>query len=326
MPEKILVIGSGFSGLASAAYLSKNHVVEIVEKNHQIGGRARILENNGFVFDMGPSWYWMPDIFEKFFNDFGYSVSDFYLLKRLNPSFQIIYPDETMAVPDDTTELYKMFEKYEKGAGEKLLHYLNEMNHIYSVAVDKMLYKPYLSFAEYFTKDVLDASLLKSLFYSVSHSVRRYFKHPKIIQLLEFPVIFLGATAKNIPALYGLMNYAAFQLGTWYPMGGMFQIIKAIEKICIQNNVSIHTNTNVHKIIVKNNKAIGVETSQGFISADIILSSADYAFTENQLLEKKYRNYDEDYWNKKTFAPSALIFLSGYQQKITQIVTPQSVL
>ncbi|GAB4198735.1 MAG: phytoene desaturase family protein [Bacteroidia bacterium] len=320
MNRKILVIGSGFSGLSVAAYLGKKHHVTVLEKNSTIGGRSRQFKDSGFVFDMGPSWYWMPDIFEKFFNDFGYSSKDFYSLIRLHPSFQIIFQDDVMIVPAGKEELIKLFETYEKNAGKKLQDYLSETEYLYHVAVNKMLYRPYISIIDYLNKDTLDWKLISSLFGSVSQSIRSRFKHPKLTQLLEFPVIFLGSTAKEIPALYGLMNYAAFEMGTWYPMGGMFEIVKAIEKIAIQNNVEIKPQTQVKKIVVKNKKAIGVETDKGFYEADIIVSSADYAFTENYLLDKDYANYNEEYWNKKTFAPSALIFYLGINKKIPKLL------
>lgn len=320
MKQKILIIGSGFSGLSAAAYLGRDYHVTVLEKNSSIGGRARQLKDNGFVFDMGPSWYWMPDIFEKFFNDFGYSSENFYSLIRLNPSFQIIFKDDVMVVPDGKENLISLFEKYEKNSGKKLREYLYETEYLYHVAVNKMLYKPYVSFHDYLNKDAIDWKLISSLFNSVSQSIRRRFKHPKLIQLLEFPVIFLGSTAREIPALYGLMNYAAFELGTWYPMGGMFEIIKAMQKICAEYNVEMKTDTNVTKILIKNKKAIGVETDKGFYEADIIVSSADYAFTEGYLLDKDYTNYNPSYWNKKTFAPSALIFYLGVNKKLPKLL------
>ncbi len=320
MKPKILVIGSGFSGLSAAAYLGKEYDVTVLEKNSSIGGRARQFKDKGFVFDMGPSWYWMPDIFEKFFNDFGYSSKDFYSLIKLDPSFQIIFQDEVMIVPDSKEELINLFEKYEKHAGKKLQDYLYKTEYLYHVAINKMLYKPYVSITDYLTKDALDWKLISSLFNSVSQSIRSRFKHPKLIQLLEFPVIFLGSTAKEIPALYGLMNYAAFELGTWYPMGGMFEIVKAIEKIAVKNNVEIKTQTQVRKIVIENRKAIGVETDNGFYKADIVISSADYVFTESHLMDSIYTNYNENYWNKKTFAPSALIFYLGINKKIPKLL------
>ncbi|MCX7728365.1 MAG: phytoene desaturase family protein [Bacteroidia bacterium] len=320
MKSKTIVIGSGISGLAASAYLGQYSDVLVVEKNKSIGGRARQMEDSGFKFDMGPSWYWMPDIFEKFFLDFGYSSHQFYELIRLNPSFQIIFEDDVLVVPDNKKDIILLFEKYEKGSGDKLVDYLNDTKHLYDVAVNKMLYKPYVSAKDYLSKDVLDWKLISSLFLNVSYSIRKRFKNPKLIQLLEFPVIFLGATASQIPSLYGLMNYAALELGTWYPLGGMYEIIKAIQSVAEKQGVEIQTATEVHQIVVKNNKAIGVETNKGFYMADVVLSSADYAFTETKLLDSSYANYNTEYWNKRTFAPSALIFYLGVNKKISRLL------
>lgn len=320
--KSIIIIGSGISGLSAAAYLSKaGYQVSVIEKNSTIGGRARQFKDSGFTFDMGPSWYWMPDIFEKFFNDFGFSSSDFYQLIQLNPAFQVIFNDgDVIQVPDRKEKIYPIFEKYQKGSSRNLEDYLKHAEHLYRLAVNKMLYKAYVSYFDYLDKNILDVQLLKSLFCSVSNTVRKKFHHPKIIQLLEFPVIFLGASAQNLPALYNLMNYAAFELGTWYPMGGMYEIVKSIEQIIKEYKGTIITNCEAKKIIIENNKVRGVETSCGFMVADVVVSSADYAFTENKLLDKQYANYNYKYWEKKTFAPSALIFYLGVNKYLPKLL------
>ena len=214
---KISVIGSGFSSLSNACYLAKNgHHVEVFEKNDQLGGRARIKKIDGFTFDMGPSWYWMPDVFDDFFADFGKKVSDFYDLKRLDPSYRVFWPDAPDDIPASVNELKAYFEKYEKGSGEKLDEFLAEAKMKYEVGMGDFVTKPSLSFTEFMSLDTARKGISLDLFKPISKHIRQYFKHPKLIELLEFPVLFLGAKPQNTPSLYSLMNYADMALGTWY--------------------------------------------------------------------------------------------------------------
>tara|TARA_Y100000589_G_scaffold317298_1_gene343094 strand:- start:24823 stop:26292 length:1470 start_codon:yes stop_codon:yes gene_type:complete len=321
MSKKIAIIGSGISGLSAACHLAKaGFDVTVYEKNNYAGGRIDKLEDSGFTFDMGPSWYWMPEVFDKFYADFGYKTSDFYDLLKLNPGFEIVYNNNnTIPVWSDLNKIYDEFEAIEKGSAQQLKAYLKKAEKIYSIAMSDMVYKPFVSWTDFIDSKALNINLLSSLLYSVSHEVRKRFKHPYLRQLLEFPVIFLGSTAEKIPALYHLMNYAAFVQGTWYPQGGMYKVTEAFETIAKNLGVTFKFNAPVEKIVIENNKATGITVNGVIEKADCILSAADYAFTELHLLDEKYRNYDLNYWNKKTFAPSSLLFYLGINKKINKL-------
>ncbi|RZK36963.1 MAG: FAD-dependent oxidoreductase, partial [Pedobacter sp.] len=228
----VAVIGSGFSGLSTAAYLaSAGYKVEVFEKNKDVGGRARQFKtDNGFVFDMGPSWYWMPDVFDKFFADFGFKTSDFYELVLLSPSFSVIFKENKLAVPSDYNELKDLFEKLEIGSAAKLDKFMEEAAFKYHVGMDKLVYKPGLSLTEFIDIDLIKGMFKLQVFTSFSKHVKKYFKHPQLISLMEFPVLFLGATPEDTPALYSLMNYAGLKLGTWYPKGGFGEVIVGMQR------------------------------------------------------------------------------------------------
>jgi phytoene desaturase len=321
MNKKIAIIGSGISSLSAACYLAKDGFdVTVYEKNKHAGGRIDVLKDEGFTFDMGPSWYWMPEVFDRFYKSFGYKTSDFYNLVKLNPGFEIVYNnDDSVSVWSDLNEIYNEFEKIEKGSATQLKAYLKKAENIYAIAMGDMVYKPFVSWTDFIDSKALNIHLLSSLLFSVSYEVRKRFKHPYLRQLLEFPVIFLGSTAEKIPALYHLMNYAAFFQGTWYPQGGMYKVSEAFEKIAKNLGVTFKFNTPVKKILIENNQAVGVQTNDSDYKADIVLSGADYAFTELNLLSEPFRNYSLDYWNKKTFAPSALLFYLGINKKIEKL-------
>jgi len=319
--KKVVVIGSGFSGLAAACCLAKQGLdVTVLEKNEQIGGRARAYSSDGFLFDMGPSWYWMPDIFENFFQLFGKKVSDYYRLKLLSPSFSVFLTgDEKIEIPDSQKKLEELFESIEKGSGENLKKFLAEAKYKYEIGMKELVYKPALSWLEFADIRVLAGITRLHILQSFQKYVRKYFTDPRLISILEFPVLFLGAQPKDTPALYSLMNYAGLSLGTWYPMGGMKKIIDAMENLALSLNVKITINTPATKISVINNKVTGVCSNEIFFEADAVIASSDYHFTEEKLLAKEFRNYSAEYWSKRTMAPSSIIFYLGINKKIKNL-------
>jgi phytoene desaturase len=273
------------------------------------------------MFDMGPSWYWMPDVFDNFFAHFDKKTTDYYSLKKLDPGFQIIFgKEDVMAIPASLEELYNTFETIETGSADKLKKFLKEAEFKYNVGMKQLVYKPAFSIMEFVSAQTLKSIAQTHLFTSVSSYVRSYFKDSRLIALLEFPVLFLGAMPDKIPALYTLMNYAALAQGTFYPMGGMTKIIEGMADLCEELGVDIHTNTRIDKIEVINKKVVGMNSSKGFITTEAIIASADYHHVEQYLLEEQYRNYNEAYWEKKTFAPSCLIYYIGVNKKIKKLL------
>lgn len=316
--KKVSVIGSGFSSLSAACYLAKSgYDVTVYEKNSSIGGRARLFEKNGFKFDMGPSWYWMPDVFERFFQDFDKKVSDYYQLIKLNPAYRVFFHDNTsIDIPDHIEGIYDVFEQEEHGSSKKLKAFLAKAAYNYQVAIKDLVYRPGLSPLELITPQTVKN--IKQFFTNISTNIRKEFKSEKLIQLLEFPVLFLGAKPQDTPAFYNFMNYADFVLGTWYPKGGMYKIIEGMESLALELGVTIKTNSSVEKILADSGSCMGLIVNGEEIYSEIVLSGADYAHTES-LLNPKERAYSASYWNKKTFAPSALIFYIGIDKKLKNI-------
>jgi phytoene desaturase len=318
--KTIAVIGSGFSGLSAASYLAKEgNEVHVFEKHNQPGGRARQFNtDNGFVFDMGPSWYWMPDIIESFFNDFGCKASDFYQLVSLNPQFEMIFSDMKMAVPESFQEMKSLFESMEKGAGEKLDEFMNAAEYKYEVGMKDFVQKPCHNWLEFISPKIAVSALKLDLLTNFRSYVGKYFRHPKLRVLMEFPVIFLGASPKNIPALYSLMNYGGYKMGTWYPMGGFYQLVLAMQKVAESQGVVFHFNHSVEKINTEKGIVTSLLINGKNMEFDAVVASSDYHHTET-LLDKDERNYTEEYWKSKTFAPSCLIYYLGFKEKIPNI-------
>ncbi|MEY4382765.1 MAG: Diapolycopene oxygenase [Bacteroidota bacterium] len=318
--KKVIVIGAGFSGLSTATQLaSLGYEVEILEKNEQAGGRARVFSSDGFVFDMGPSWYWMPDIFEMYFAKFGKKPSDYYELVRLDPSYSVILNEqEVLDLPANFEALKSMFESIEKGSSQKLDEFLQQAAYKYQVGIGKFVWKPSLKIAEFLSLKLLVDAIQIDVFQSFYTHIRKFFKSEKLLKLMEFPILFLGAISQNTPALYSLMNYAEIKLGTWYPMGGMHKIVEGMLQLAQEKGVKVSYHQEVLGFEYQNGSISSVRTNKGIYAADAVIASADYHHVE-QLLENKYKNYSAAYWDKRTMAPSSLLFYLGINKTLPRL-------
>jgi len=317
-----VVIGAGFAGLSAATHLAdKDFSVTLLEKNDSPGGRARKFESQGFTFDMGPSWYWMPDVFEDYFSHFGKKPSDYYDLVRLDPSYSVVYSqDDILDIPANLEEFKAMLERIEPGAAAQLDKFLAQAKYKYQVGIHDLVKKPSRSLMEFASVSLLRDVLALDVFQSMSVHVRKFFKSEKIIRLMEFPVLFLGATAENIPALYSLMNYADIALGTWYPKGGMHEIIKGMVKLAEEKGVKIIYNAEVEEIEIEEGLAKRVRLTSGDkIRTDVVIAGADYHHVDRDLINPHYSNYSEEYWNKRVMAPSSLLFYLGIDVKLKNL-------
>jgi phytoene desaturase len=318
--KKVIIIGAGFAGLSAAAFMAKaGWDVTVIEKNGTAGGRAKQLKEEGFAFDMGPSWYWMPDVFERFFEQFGKRVSDYYELVRLDPSYRVYWQNETVDISANYDELKNLFESIEKGSGKKLDHYLKEAFVKYKVGVQDLVYKPGRSITEFLDWNLIKNVFKLDVFTSIRSHVAKYFKDERLRQLMEFPILFLGALPQNTPALYSLMNYADIVGGTWYPKGGMFSVVNAMQELAEEQGAKFSFGEEAKEIIIENGKAKKLITNKAEYHADIIISGADYYFTESQLLPSEYRSYDEAYWEKRILAPSCLLYYIGLNKKLDNL-------
>lgn len=316
--KKITIIGSGFSALAASAYLAQSgHDVTVYEKNDAVGGRARQLKREGFTFDMGPSWYWMPDVFERFFADFGKKTTDYYELIKLSPAYRVYYGiDDFITIADNLTDIIFAFEAIEKGSGKLLNDFMAEAKSNYDIAIKDLVYRPGVSPLELITVET--AMKVGQFFSTISKDIRKKFKNERLIQILEFPVLFLGAKPSDTPSFYSFMNYADFGLGTWHPKTGMFDVVRGMENLALELGVKFQTNSNIEKIIVENKTAVAIQVNGEIIASDLILSGADYHHTET-LLNQEHRAYSEKYWDSRVFAPSSLLFYVGFNKKIENI-------
>ncbi|MCX6319775.1 MAG: phytoene desaturase family protein [Bacteroidetes bacterium] len=321
MSEKsVVVIGSGFAGLSAASFMAKQGWnVTVVEKNTTPGGRARQWKQDGYTFDMGPSFYWMPDVFERYFAQFGKKVSDYYELERLDPSYRIYWSDDHTDMPASFEELKKVFESLEPGSGARLEKFLAGAAYKYEAGINNLVYKPGRSLTEFMDWKTISGVFRLQVFSSIKKHIAHYFTHPKLRQMMEFPVLFLGALPEDTPALYSLMNYADIKGGTWYPRGGMYAVVDGMYRLALELGVQFRFGENVKEIQIEKSAARQVITDKNVYRADAVISGADYHFTEKELLPPEYRSYTEKWWNKKIMAPSCLLYYVGLNKKLTNL-------
>ena len=324
--KNVIVIGAGFAGLSAATFLAqKGWQVTVLEKHDLPGGRARKFEVDGYVFDMGPSWYWMPDVFEKYFAKFGKKVSDYYQLKRLDPSYRVYFDQTHWDMPANYEQLQNLLESAEPGAAKALDQFMEEAKFKYEVGVGKLVHKPGQSWLEFIDKEVITGVFKLDIFQSMKKHVARFFKHPYIQSIMEFPVLFLGALPEHTPALYSLMNYADIKGGTWYPEKGMYIIVDAMYKVALEQGVQFKFGEEVKKIevaagvaksVLVNTKLTGEIKTYEF---DILIGAGDYHHIETKLLDTKYQSYSKEYWDSRLMAPSSLLYYVGLNKKIAGV-------
>ncbi|WP_435552165.1 phytoene desaturase family protein [Natrinema sp. CGMCC1.2065] len=318
--ESVVVIGSGIGGLSTACYLADAGAdVRVIEKNEQLGGRASRLEKDGFRFDMGPSWYLMPDVFERFFAEFGRTPSEYYDLEHLDPHYRIFFKDgDRVDVTPDLERTKDVFEEYERGAGEALERYLEKSKENYEVGMEHFVYEDRPRLRDYLDLDVARQARGLSLLGSMQGHVEGYFDHPKLQQIMQYTLVFLGGSPTNTPALYNLMSHVDFNLGVWYPEGGIGAVIDGITDLGRELGVEYETGRPATEIKGRTG-GFEVETASGPIPADLVVSNADYAHTEQELLTPERRGYDADYWEDRTYAPSAFLLYLGVEGEVDEL-------
>jgi len=318
MKNKTVIIGSGFGGLSAASLLARDgHNVTVIEKNGQPGGRASVWKKDGYTFDMGPSWYLMPDVFEKFFAEFDKKPEDYMELVRLDPSYRVFFSkDDYVDISADLEKNLDLFEELETGAKEKMKDYLAKSKYEYDIAMKDFIYKDYKHLTDFFKPRLIFEGTKLHMFSKLDDYAQRFFKSEKIRKILEYTIVFLGGSPYDSPALYSLMSHVDFNMGVWFPKGGMGKLAESMYELAEEQGAEFVFNEPVEKIQVENGVAKKVKTNKNSYEADIVVVNADYPWAETNLLDKKYRSYTDKYWDKRKIAPSAYLLFLGIDKQI----------
>ena len=322
MKKRIIVVGGGFGGLSAAAHLAhQGWDVTLLEKNDQVGGRARVWKTDGFTFDMGPSWYLMPEVFEEFFRSFGVERSSYYDIYRLDPYYRVFFsPEEKVDISADRAAVERVFDQLEPGGAEKLRRYLAQAEYKYNVAMGEFLYKEYRNVFQFLNRRLMTEGLKLNVFSKLDNFVERYFKDRRAKQILEYAMVFLGSSPKNAPALYSIMSHVDLNLGVYFPHGGMTSLVGGLSTLLTELGVTVELNAPVDQILVEDGRAVGVRSRGDSVRSDAVLVNADYPWAEMNLLQPEHRTYSAKYWNGRVLAPTMFIVYLGLNRKLPQLV------
>jgi phytoene desaturase len=323
--QKVVIIGAGIGGLATANLLAKaGYEVHVYEKNGQPGGRADQFKAGGFTFDMGPSWYLMPEVFEHFYDLLDHDINKQLSLSRLDPAYKVFFEGDVdpITITSDLPKDVATFESIEPGAGESLKKYVARGADIYHLSLKHFLYSNFERVGDFIKKDIVSRGVTMSrlAFTPIDTYVSRFVNDQRLKQILEYPMVFLGTSPFAAPAIYSLMSALDFKEGVFYPQGGLYTIIQSLARIGKTLGVSYHYNSPIMHI----NTALGVATGitlQGdaVVTADIVISNADLHFTETKLLDEADQTYPEKYWANKQAGPSALLMYLGVKGSLPQL-------
>jgi len=313
-PGTATVVGAGFGGLSTAASLADAGVdVQVLERHDRPGGHAGVLERDGFRFDTGPSWYLMPDVFERFFARFDREPTDYYELERLDPQYRVLWKDgDAVTIEPHRRNVHEVFESYEAGAGDALQRYLDRAERNYELAMNRVVYEGRERLRDFVDPDLLPLAPRLRLFGSVDDYVSRYVDHPKLKQLLEYTLVFLGGSPYDAPALYTIMSHVDLNGNVFYPDGGIAGVVDALADLCTELGVEIRTGVDV-EAIGGSAGAFELETTAGTFQSDVVVSNANPAHVERDLLAPEVVDRDPDYWDDRTYAPSALMLYLGVE-------------
>ncbi len=321
--DSIVVVGAGFGGLSAAAYLADAGAdVTVLERNSHPGGYAGRIERDGFRIDTGPSWYLMPEVFDRFFERFGRETEEFYELTALDPLYDVYWKDGDHArMPPDRAGQKALFESYETGAGDRLDDYLADAAEAYELGMDRFVYP-----SRSRLRDMLDTDVLRSVralpkLRTMDDYVGSYFDHPKLRQIAEYKLVFLGGSPYNTPAIYTLMSHVDMNLGVYHPTGGIASVIDGMVTLATDLGVTIHTDTPVTAIEPADGATDGAPAfdvatdGAGDRRFDRVVANAAPTHVERDLLPDEHANR-EAYWDSRTYAPSAYLLYFGVEGDI----------
>jgi phytoene desaturase len=268
----------------------------------------------------------MPGVFERYFAAFDRAPEDYYDLDRLDPHYRVCWKDGDRAdVPDDPGAVADLFESYEDGAGEAFRSYLDEARFTYEVGMDRFVYADRERLRDFLDPDVARSARGLSLLGSMDDHARSYFDHPKLRQLVQYTLVFLGGSPHNTPALYNLMAHVDFDLGVFYPQGGLYSVVEALADLGREQGVDFRTGATVTTIdrdgegfLVttecdegSGGDAFGERTDA--LTADRVVCNANPAHVERELLAPPDRTHGPGYWEERTYAPSAYMLYLGVE-------------
>ncbi|MGO1317255.1 MAG: phytoene desaturase family protein, partial [Cellulomonadaceae bacterium] len=335
MTERVVVIGGGIAGLASAALLARaGYDVEVLEQRATVGGRAGSWESQGFRFDTGPSWYLMPEVFDHFFRLLGTSAAAELDLRRLGPAYRVFF-ERAAPVEVVTGQVAELFESLEPGAGRATAEYLANARETYRTATQRFLYSSFAQVSTVANRHTLRLApqLLRLLLEPLERLTARSFRDPRIRQILGYPAVFLGTSPDRAPSMYHLMSHLDLDDGVYYPDGGFAHLIEVVRGLAQKAGARIRTGATVTAIRTtptgrtasaagRRSKArvTGVvfrdTDGEQSLPADVVVGAADLHHVETALLPRDLQTYPESWWRRRQSGPGAVLIYLGLRGRV----------
>jgi phytoene desaturase len=320
--KKIIVIGSGFGGLAIAIRLqAKGFEVTLMEKNAMVGGHAYQLKKKGYTFDMGPSLITAPDIVQKVFHSAGKKMNDYLELIPLDPFYRIYFHDGSFLDYNGNPEKMKQqMTQFNPQDAENYDRFMADTGELYkAVILDELGSKPFDKWSTMLS--FLPRAIRLKALYSAFGFAKRYFKDHRHRFAFSFHPLFIGGSPFRAPAVYQMIPYLEKEGGVWFTEGGMYSLVKAFEKVFKEIGGKILTNTEAHQIVIENGQVKGVSVNDQTYAADAVVSNADFVHTYGKMIKPEHRKkWNDRKLSKIKYSMSAYLLYLGVKRTYPKLL------
>ena len=325
MKKKVIVVGAGVAGLASAIRLQHaGYQVELYEKESTPGGKMNRIEMDGYKFDLGPSIVMMPELYREIFELCNRNPDDYIPMERLDPMYQVYFsdiPDNPIDISSDLTKLTKTMESISEEDAEGFFHYLHEIYKRYLVGKHDIIQRPFRKHSDFYNLPMLRKALKMKAFDTADHFIGKYIKNERLKQIISFQTLYIGISPFKGPSFYTMLPMIQFLYGVWFIKGGMYTMALAMEKLFKELGGTIFYDKNVQEICIKNHKATGIMVDDQKVPSDFIVCNADFPYAMKNLINDKTAKgkYTDKKIDSMEYSCSCFLLYLGMNKKYEEI-------
>lgn len=325
MQKKIIVIGAGVAGLASAIRLQNaGYQVALYEKESTPGGKMNRIEMDGYKFDLGPSIVMMPEVYREIFELCGRNPDDYIPMEKLDPMYRAYFsdiPDAPIDMSSDLTQLTKTIESISETDTGGFFQYLHEVHKLYSFAKFDILQTPFRRHRDFYNRAMLKKGKKMKVFDTADHFIGRYIKNERLKQIISFQTLYIGISPYKSPSFYTMIPMLQFLYGVWFIKGGMYTMASSMEKLFKELGGEVFYNRNVQEICIDHKQATGILVDDERIPADLVVCNADFPYAMKNLVKEpaaKGKFTDKKIDSMKYSCSCFLLYL-GMDRKYTEV-------
>lgn len=322
--KKVIVIGAGVAGLASAIRLqNEGYQVEIFEKEALPGGKMHRITREGYSFDLGPTIVMMPELYREIFELAGRDADDYIPMQKLNPMYSGYFNNgtEKLEVSNDLVQLIELFEGVSEQDSEGFLRYISDLYSRFNIAKNHFLQRPFRNKRDFYNLDILNQGLKLKTLGNAENTMNKYIKDKRMRDMISFQTLYIGVSPSKSPSLYTIIPMIEFLYGIWFIKGGMYTMAKGMAKLFEELGGVIHYNVSVDEIIVQNQQAVGIKTPYGMFSADYVMCNADFPYAMKHLVQDNDAKgkYTDEKIDRMDYSCSCYVMYLGMDKKYEEI-------